>query len=72
MRTVEAACGQNEESARAKAWWQEQPSSFRFETEPAPVKIHLRQTAPPYLVVDFGCGQNAAFDPVTMYCSYSD
>ncbi|RKI74518.1 hypothetical protein D7X55_02230 [Corallococcus sp. AB049A] len=61
-----------EEYARAKAWWLEQPATFRFETEPEPVRIHLRRTEPPYLVVDFGDGQNAAFDPVTMRCIYSD
>ncbi|RKH24687.1 hypothetical protein D7Y15_29320 [Corallococcus sp. AB030] len=61
-----------EEYARAKAWWLDQPATFRFETEPEPVRIHLRRTNPPYLVVDFGEGQNAVFDPVTMHCIYSD
>ncbi|WP_338280062.1 hypothetical protein [Corallococcus caeni] len=61
-----------EEYARAKAWWSEQPATFRFEKEPEPVRVHLRRTAPPYLVVDFGRGQNAVFDPVTMRCIYSD
>ncbi|RKH00823.1 hypothetical protein D7X32_22295 [Corallococcus carmarthensis] len=59
-----------EEFARAKAWFQ--PVTFHFKTEPEPVKIHLRRWNPPYLGIDFGQGQNAVFDPVTMLCIYSD
>ena len=61
-----------EEFARAKAWLKEQSVTFRFESEPEPVRIHMRRTVPPYLGVDFGKGQNAVFDPVTMLCIYSD
>ncbi|CAM4313508.1 hypothetical protein COEX109129_17940 [Corallococcus exiguus] len=61
-----------EEFARAKAWLQEQPVLFRFTAEPEPVRIHMRRTVPPYLGVDFGDGQNAVFEPVTMLCVYSD
>ncbi|WP_375743914.1 hypothetical protein NR800_01605 [Corallococcus interemptor] len=61
-----------EEYARAKAWLLAQPVTFRFETEPEPVRIRLMRTVPPYLGVDFGQGQNAVFDPVTMLCVYSD
>ncbi|NNB86332.1 hypothetical protein [Corallococcus exiguus] len=62
----------NEEYERAKVWLQEQHVAFRFKTEPEPVRIRLMMTVPPYLGVDFGQGQNAVFDPVTMLCIYSD
>jgi hypothetical protein len=61
-----------EEYARAKAWLLAQPVTFQFKTESEPVRIHMRRTVPPYLGVDFGQGQNAVFDPVTMICIYSD
>ncbi|RKG58179.1 hypothetical protein D7X30_17060 [Corallococcus sp. AB011P] len=61
-----------EEYARAKAWLLEQPVTFQFKTEPDPVRIRLMMPIPPYVGVDFGQGQNAVFDPVTMHCLYSD
>ncbi|RKH49734.1 hypothetical protein D7Y23_15790 [Corallococcus sp. AB050B] len=61
-----------EEYARAKAWLEQQSATFRFTSEPEPVRIHMRRTVPPYLGVDFGQGQNAVFEPVTMFCIYSD
>ncbi|QAT83862.1 hypothetical protein EJ065_2281 [Corallococcus coralloides] len=61
-----------EEFARAKLWLLEQPVTFQFKTEPEPAKLRLMRTVPPYLGVDFGRGQNAVFDPVTMHCIYSD
>ncbi|NNB86325.1 hypothetical protein HI113_13480 [Corallococcus exiguus] len=61
-----------EEFAQAKAWLLTQPATFHFDAESEPVRIHMRRTVPPYLGVDFGQGQNAVFDPVTMICIYSD
>ncbi|WP_147445492.1 hypothetical protein [Corallococcus aberystwythensis] len=61
-----------EEFARAKAWFLEEPVTFRFETEPEPVRLRLLRSVPPYVGVDFGQGRNAMFDPVTMRCVYSN
>ena len=37
-----------------------------------PVRLRMAHGAYPYVGVDFGSGANASFDPLTMYCTYSD
>ncbi|RKG78572.1 hypothetical protein D7W79_12525 [Corallococcus exercitus] len=61
-----------DEFARAKAWFQEQPVTFRFALKSEPVKLRLMMTIPPYVGVDFRDGGAAVFDPVTMACISSD
>lgn len=48
------------------------PEEFTFTDLAKPVRIRLAMTCDPYLYVDFGEGANAAFDPITMICLYSD
>jgi hypothetical protein len=48
------------------------PIPLYFPGSQRPVYLRMAHGTPPYVGIDFGGGANAAFDPVTMVCTYSD
>ncbi len=61
-----------EEVERARHWMLSNSVYFQFKELPRPVQIRVMSNGPPYVGVDFGNGQRALFDPMTMICKYSD